>query len=397
MRALEVSHPSDLWQELARVGADPASWPVFAAKARLLVLKADDVSTAGANILKQVALTTGGDCAVHRGVASGRVRRSSVMLFGTVRQLEAVAGRLKAQPPCVSRLVPELERTLARRGTPKLILKLGRRSLDLARRTYFMGILNVTPDSFSDGGRYLAPEAAVEHALRMETEGADFIDIGAESTRPGSEPVPAREQLGRIVPVLRQLRRRSKAFLSVDTTSAGVAEAALDQGADMVNDVSAFRFDKKMARLVARRGVPCVLMHMQGRPGTMQRNPRYKDLMAEVYQFLADAVARAEESGISRTQVVVDPGLGFGKTREHNLEILRRLGELESLATAVLCGPSRKRFIGETLDLGVTERLEGTLAACVLAARAGADIVRVHDVRAAVRAIRLADAVGGRS
>ncbi len=396
MRALVLSHPSDLWQELARVGADPASWPVFAAKATLLALKADDISTAGANILKQVALAAGGDCAVHRNVASGRIRRSSVILFGTQRQLEAIALRLRAQPPCVSRLVPELEQVLARVRGSKLILKFGRHRLDLVRRTYVMGILNVTPDSFSDGGRYLTPEAAIEHALEMEAEGADFIDIGAESTRPGSEPVPAHEQLNRILPVLKQLRPRSKAFLSVDTTSARVAEAALDQGVDMVNDVSAFRFDKKMARLVAQRGVPCVLMHMRGRPKTMQHSPRYKDLMAEVYRFLSDAVARAEESGISRSQVIVDPGLGFGKTREHNLEILRRLGELKSLATAVLCGPSRKRFIGETLDLGVTERLEGTLAACVVAARAGANIVRVHDVKPTVRAVRLADAVDGR-
>ncbi len=396
MRALAVFHPSDLWQELARVGTDPASWPIFAAKVRLLVLKADDISTAGANILKQVALAAGGDCAVHRSVASGRVRRSNALLFGTPRQLEAIACRLRTQPPCASRLAPEIEQTIARLSAPQLVLKLGRRTLDLARRTRVMGILNVTPDSFSDGGRYLAPTAAVEHALRMESEGADFIDIGAESTRPGSEPVPAREQLERILPVLRQLRQRSKVPVSVDTMSARVAEAALDSGADMVNDVSALRFDPKMARLVARRGVPCVLMHMQGRPKTMQRNPRYRDLMAEIVQFLVDAVARAEKSGVSRSQVIVDPGLGFGKTTEHNLEVLRRLSELRSIGTAVLCGPSRKRFIGETLELGVTERLEGTLAACVLAVRAGANIIRVHDVKAATRAVRLTDAVEGR-
>ncbi len=395
MRALDVSHPSDLWQELARVGADPASWPVFAAKSRSFVLKAEDISTAGANILKQVALAAGGDCAVHRSVASGRVRRSDVILFGTARQLEAVAARLKAQPPCVARLVPELKQALVVLRAPKLLVKFGRRSLDLARRTHVMGILNVTPDSFSDGGRYLAPAAAVEHALEMEAEGADFIDIGAESTRPGSCPVPDREQLARLLPVLAQLRRRTRVLVSVDTTSARVAEAALDEGADMVNDISAFRFDQKMARLVARRSVPCVLMHMQGRPRTMQRNPRYRDLMAEVHRFLADALARAVQAGVRRTQVIVDPGLGFGKTREHNLEILRRLAELRSLGTAVMCGPSRKRFIGETLDLGVTERLEGTAAACVIAVRAGANIVRVHDVRPVVRAVRMADAVGG--
>jgi dihydropteroate synthase len=395
VRALETSLASDLRQELSGVGADPASWPVFAAKARALAFSVRGLSTAGANILKQVALVSGGDCAVHRDVASGRARRSDAVLFCTPRQLDAVIERLKVQPECAARFGPELARIRDRLAGPARVIRLGRRTIDLGRRTHVMGILNVTPDSFSDGGRFLSPAAAVEHGRAMAGAGADFIDVGAESTRPGSEPVPAREQVARLEPVLEGLRRHVRVPISVDTTSARVAEAALDLGADMVNDVSAFRFDRRMARLVARRGVPCVLMHMQGRPRTMQRRPAYADLMDEVHGFLADALERGERAGVCRSQMIVDPGIGFGKTREQNLELVRRLAELRSLGTAVLCGPSRKRFIGETLGLGVAERQEGTLAACVMAARGGADIVRVHDVAPAVRALRMADAIAG--
>jgi dihydropteroate synthase len=258
-----------------------------------------------------------------------------------------------------------------------------------------MGILNVTPDSFSDGGRFLDPESAITHALEMESEGADFIDVGAESTRPGACPVPAKEQLRRLVPVLRVLGSKLRCPISVDTTSARVAEAALDAGASIVNDVSALRQDPSMSAIVARHRVPCILMHMKGRPRTMQNRPRYQDLMAEIHGFLADALARGEQAGIARSQMIVDPGIGFGKTLEHNLEILRRQSELESLGVPIMVGPSRKRFIGAVLDAEPEERLEGTIAACVLAARNGANILRVHDVKPVVRALRLADAIKG--
>jgi len=185
-----------------------------------------------------------------------------------------------------------------------------------------MGILNVTPDSFSDGGRFLEVSAALDHAVAMAEEGADFIDIGAESTRPGARPVPAKEQLARLVPVLRAVKKRVKLPVSVDTTSAAVAQAALREGADMVNDVSALAADSRMSAVVARFGVPCILMHMKGSPRTMQRSPKYGDLMAEITGFLAAALVRGEQAGIERTQMLVDPGIGFGKNVEHNLEIL---------------------------------------------------------------------------
>jgi dihydropteroate synthase len=227
----------------------------------------------------------------------------------------------------------------------------------------------------------------------MEADGADFVDIGAESTRPGALPVPPAEQLRRLRPVLRGLARRLSIPISVDTSSALVAEAALDDGAKLVNDVTALRGDRKMAALVARRKVPCILMHMKGRPRTMQKNPVYRDLLAEICDFLARAARAGEEAGIKPENILVDPGIGFGKTMEHNLEVLRRLGELKSLGRAIVVGPSRKRFLGMLLGTEPGERLEGTLAACVVASRNGANVVRVHDVKQVVRALKVADAV----
>ncbi|MBM3313895.1 dihydropteroate synthase, partial [candidate division WOR-3 bacterium] len=359
----------------------------------LLSVKLDGLSTAAANILKQTALVCGGDCAVHRGIVSGRVRKSDVALFIGLRQLPALLDRLARQPECVARLAPELAELSRRVQSPTLAVKLGQRALDLGARARVMGVLNVTPDSFSDGGRFLAPQAALEQAVALAEAGADFIDIGAESTRPGARPVCADEQLNRLGPVLPAVKKRVKIPLSIDTTSAAVAEWALQEGAELVNDVSAFGGDSGMSAVVARARVPCILMHMRGRPRSMQRSPRYQDLMAEICGFLAAAMERGQQAGIERGQMLVDPGIGFGKLLAHNLEILRRLPELGTLGAPIVVGPSRKRFIGDVLGLAPEERLEGTIAACVHAAANGASILRVHDVRPVARALRLAEAI----
>jgi dihydropteroate synthase len=397
VRLLSIANQADLQQELTRVGADPLSWPIFRAKSRVIAVKVDGLSTAAANILKQTVLACGGDCAVNRAIVSGRVRQTDAVLFATNRQLRALVDRLTSQPECVARLVPELVELSGRFLSPARIIKLGRKTVDLGRRTYVMGILNVTPDSFSDGGRFLEPSAALDHAVKMAEEGADFIDIGAESTRPGSRSVPTKEQLVRLLPVLRTVKKRVRVPVSVDTSSALVAQAALREGADIVNDISALNCDRRMAAVVARAEVPCILMHMKGRPRTMQENPEYSDLMAEVTGFLSAALERGEAAGIERTQMLIDPGIGFGKTVAHNLEILRRLAELESLGVPIVVGPSRKRFIGAVSDSPPGERLEGTIAACVLAAASGANVLRVHDVKPVVKALKLADAVELRS
>ncbi|MHC4247561.1 MAG: dihydropteroate synthase [Planctomycetota bacterium] len=266
--------------------------------------------------------------------------------------------------------------------------------LRLSERVHVMGILNVTPDSFSDGGLHADPDAALEAALRMVEEGADIIDVGGESTRPGAPEVPADEEVRRVVPVIERVRARTDVPISIDTRKAPVARAALDAGADIVNDVSALRDDPGLAALSAERECPVVLMHMKGTPRTMQADPRYEDVGAEVREFLGGALARAEAAGVARERTIVDPGIGFGKTLEHNLALVNRLDELAALGRPVLIGASRKSFIGKTLSLdSPSDRLEGTLAVTALAVERGARIVRVHDVEANVRVVRMAEAV----
>jgi dihydropteroate synthase len=253
-----------------------------------------------------------------------------------------------------------------------------------------MGILNVTPDSFSDGGAHAGAAAAVEHGLRMAEDGADFIDVGGESTRPGALPVPEDEELRRVIPVIEALASAVRVPLSVDTRNAAVASRALDSGAVIVNDVSGLRHDPRMAGAIGSRGASAVVMHMRGTPSTMQDDPRYDDLAGEIMEFFRERLRAAAGAGIR--QVILDPGIGFGKTVEHNLEILGRLREFSALGYPVMVGPSRKSFIGSILGLPVGERLEGTIGAAVAAAMNGANILRVHDVRAVARAVRVAEA-----
>ena len=280
-------------------------------------------------------------------------------------------------------------------------LEWGRHTLELGRRTCVMGVVNVTPDSFSDGGRFLNPAAAVAQGLRLAVEGADIIDVGGESTRPFSEAVSAEEEIRRVVPVIAELAGRIRAPISIDTTKAAVARRALEAGAAMVNDIAALRFDPGLAGVAAEFGVPVILMHMRGEPRTMQVTPRYDDLVGEIYSFLQEAAAAAERQGISRSRVIVDPGIGFGKTPEHNLQLIRRLPEFAGLDLPLLVGPSRKSFIRRLVkpegekdvspDLPAVET--GTQAAVAASIFNGAHIVRVHDVANTVATVKVVDAI----
>lgn len=269
--------------------------------------------------------------------------------------------------------------------------------LSLGGRTLVMGVLNVTPDSFSDGGRYVAPAAAINRAEQMAAEGADLIDIGGESTRPGAEEVPAAEQLRRVLPVIEGLRSRQFALpISIDTRSAAVAEAALAAGADIVNDVSGLTHDAAMTELVIRTGAPLVLMHMRGTPATMQAHARYSNITYDLQMELGERLASAEEAGVDMSRVIVDPGIGFGKTSEHNWAILRGLAALHEFDRPLLVGVSRKRFIRE--QLGVQEPTAaafGTAAAVAACCMAGAQIVRVHDVREMRQVVDICAAIIG--
>lgn len=272
-------------------------------------------------------------------------------------------------------------------------LRLRDRELELGKRTLVMGVLNVTPDSFSDGGLYLDPKRAEERAWEMVEEGADIIDIGGESTRPGAEPLPLEEELRRVMPVLEALGSRFPVPISIDTYKAKVAEEALKAGASIVNDISGLGFDQEMAEVVARYGAALVLMHIKGTPKDMQLNPTYEDLMGEIKAYLRERIERAERAGVKPEAIIVDPGIGFGKRLEHNLEIFRRMKELEELGKPILIGPSRKRFIGEILGVDTGQRLYGTLAAVAFSVIQGAHIVRVHDVRPCRQLVDVIDAI----
>jgi len=269
----------------------------------------------------------------------------------------------------------------------------GGRRIEWGRRTLVMGILNITPDSFSDGGRYFSPTAALAGARLLLEEGADILDVGGESTRPGSEPVSAVEEMERVLPVIAALRQNFDCPLSVDTWKADVAGEALAAGADIINDISGLSFDERMAGVIARSGAGVVIMHTRGTPRDMQKDPHYKDVTGEVGEWLARQVELALAAGVQREQIVIDPGLGFGKRLEDNYTLLRELGRLGELELPILTGPSRKSFIGRILDLPPADRVEGTAAAVTAAILNGARIVRVHDVRAIRRAALIADAV----
>ena len=266
--------------------------------------------------------------------------------------------------------------------------------LDLSGEPLIMGVLNVTPDSFSDGGKYIQRDAAVKRGLEMMAQGADIIDVGGESTRPSSGPVEAQEQIDRVIPVIEKLAGRGDKPVSIDTSSSAVARRALAAGASMVNDVSAGRADEQMFELLAEAGCPVVLMHMLGTPADMQAEPRYEDVVGEIAAFLARAVDRAMAAGVHRDRVIIDPGIGFGKTLEHNLEILCKLGELSCLNRPILVGTSRKSFIGRVLGVeSPAQRIWGTAATVAMAVAAGVHILRVHDVAQMAQVARMAYAV----
>ncbi|MBM4128761.1 MAG: dihydropteroate synthase [Nitrospira sp.] len=267
-------------------------------------------------------------------------------------------------------------------------------SLDFSKKTYIMGILNVTPDSFSDGGLYFDRTKAIKRAFQIIEEGADMIDIGGESTRPGSEPITIDEELRRTIPVIEVLAGNIKIPISIDTYKSEVAKKALDAGASMVNDISGLRFDPLMADVVSMYGVPVVVMHIKGTPRDMQQNPVYEALIPEIMDYLRTSIHIAEQSGIPGDRIIVDPGIGFGKTFDHNLEIINNLQEFTLLEKPILIGPSRKAFIGKILgDVPAQERIEGTIAAVAICVMKGANIVRVHDIREIAKVVKVVDAI----
>ncbi|MCJ7563914.1 MAG: dihydropteroate synthase [Candidatus Aminicenantes bacterium] len=275
----------------------------------------------------------------------------------------------------------------------EFIFQTNGRTYHLGRRTWLMGIVNVTPDSFYDGGLYMDPDKAVAHGLAMAAEGADILDVGGESSRPSSDPVPADEERRRLVPVVAGLRKQTKALISADTTKFEVAEAALDAGADIINDISSFNLDPRILLLAAKKDAGFILMHMKGMPKTMQVQPYYDDVVGEIRAFLAEKIEIARAYGLQKENVIIDPGIGFGKRHQDNLVLLNSLDAFSGLGRPILIGVSRKSFIGKILNAPPEDRLEGTIAASIVSIVHGAHILRVHDVKAVKRAVLVAEAI----
>jgi dihydropteroate synthase len=392
-RILLIASAEDAAREMARIGVCEGGIDAMRGKARTLVIKIVDAGVPAAHVLKQQMLSIGGDAAVARDVITHRVDSTDVLIMGTVNQIRELAQKLAWQPfglpELGERIVGLLDTLDAGTGS---VLKAREHELPVGRRTHVMGILNITPDSFSDGGNYLRPTAALDRALVMVEEGADIIDVGGQSSRPGAAPVSEQEELDRAIPVIERVHEEWPGPISIDTYRDAVAQAAIAAGASIVNDITALTADPLLAQTVAETGAACVLMHMRGTPADMQRNPVYGDLIGEITYFLSAAIDRAKAAGVGTDHIVVDPGIGFGKTTEHNLAILRRLPELAVLGRPILVGPSRKSFIGNVLDVPVEDRVEGTVATAAYAVAQGASLVRVHDVRPVARAVRMIDA-----
>jgi dihydropteroate synthase len=386
---------SEAKAELAAIHVSSQGVEVMAPKAVGTTIKLTGVRVGAANILKQEMLAIGADAAVARGVVDGKVDTSDVILLGNPDKIRKLIHRLDYQTIFGLPKIQEFLRSVLPLMEDVLEWSLPCRGRELhLPPTHIMGIVNVTPDSFSDGGKYLDPDKAVEHARELIDAGADILDLGAESTRPGSEPVDEATQIARLIPVITAIRTFSDIPLSVDTTRAAVIHAALDAGADILNDVSALRDDPAMTSLLASHlDVPVVLMHMQGVPRTMQEQPRYTDVLDEVLTFFAERIDYCALNGIDPQRIILDPGIGFGKTTEHNLVLLKHCRELMSLGRPVMIAHSRKRFIDAILHLPPERRDNATLAVSAYAATNGIPLVRVHDVRAHREALTVLSAV----
>ena len=395
-RVLEAETLSDIARELERTESDPEGVAIMTRKGRVYPVRLEGVSLKAAPLLKQETLSVGADSAHARGVADHSVATTSVVILATWGQYQRLLPKLKRQPFRLAEAAEEIDRALRAyvARSPRTI-RGPHRSFVVGDRPRVLGVVNVTPDSFSDGGLHLDAKAAVAHAERLVDEGAEMIDIGGESTRPGATPVSPEAEWARVAPVLAGLSGRLSVPISVDTRHAEVAERAVDAGADVVNDVEGLR-SEAMRRAVAKSGAAAIVMHMRGNPTTMRADLAYADLRGEVFAQLAAATDRAVEEGVPAEKILVDPGLGFGKSAEQSLELLFHVGELKSLGYPVVLGASRKSFLGWVLgNHEPARRLEAGIAAAVVAAERGVALVRTHDVGPTVRALALVRAAQG--
>ncbi len=379
-RLLAIATPAEAGRELNRVMVDAAGIARMASRMFTRCVHLSELRWHQAKILKREILLLGGEAAMASSAVADGIDGINLILIGTDEQLQQLCSKLMQQSFELPALAAELEVLLANASVSPKSWKTARRELALTR-PLIMGILNVTPNSFSDGNRFFDPGHAIDRALEMVEQGADIIDIGGESTRPGAEPVETAEELRRVIPVLKELDGKIACAISIDTWKSRVAREALAAGAEIINDISGFTFDGEMAALAASTGAGAVLMHTRGTPDVMHKDTRYDDLLGEITNGLKSSVQLAETAGVERSRLAVDPGIGFAKDAAANLEVLRRLREFQCLGLPILSGTSRKSFIGTTLGRDTGDRSYGTAATVALAIANGAAILRVHDVR----------------
>lgn len=394
MKVIKIRNLEETAAIFKKIGVDPYGIDAMASKTINVNILIENQPCKIANVIKQEMLSIGGDAAVARGSVSCSVPVSDILITGTIKQIMALAKKIEKQPFGLNLIARDMSEILVNISRNEYIWKTSRRKLTLGNKTLIMGILNVTPDSFSDGGLFYSPQKAVEQGLQMAAQSADIIDIGGESTRPGARSVTAAVELKRVLPVIESLVKQVKIPISIDTKKAQVAREAIAAGAEIVNDISALNGDKKMAETIKKTGAAVVLMHMRGAPQNMQKgNLAYADIMGEIIAYLKKSSEKALKAGIERDCLVIDPGIGFGKTREDNYKIIKNLYELKGLGMPVMVGTSRKSFIGKVTGGEPGERIEGTAATVAASIMNGGHIVRVHDVAAMKKVVAIADAI----
>ena len=392
IRCLHIPDAREAIYQMRGVGVDATGLKLMKGKTLHFNFRMEGIDPRTANLLKQEMLSLGGDAALDRTGLDCSAKSTDAILMGTQKQFEKLILKLDQYPDLQPLAVPFKE-TFKNISRTRYSIRCRKRTFILGKRTLLMGVLNVTPDSFSDGGLYFDKGKSIAQGLRMVEEGADLLDIGGESTRPGSKPLELDEELRRIIPVIEVLAKEVDVPISIDTYKSTIAQKAIEAGAEMINDISGLHFDESLARVAAEEDVPLVLMHIRGTPETMQNDVHYDSLFSEILLSLKDSIQKAESAGLDPQQIIIDPGIGFGKTIDHNLLIIKNLFEFRILGKPILLGTSRKSFIGKILNANATDRLEGTLSTIAIGVLNGAHIIRCHDVLQAKKVIAVADAI----
>lgn len=394
MNVIKIKNLEDAVSIFKKIGVDPYGIDAMASKTININILLESQPCKVANIIKQEMLSVGGDAAVARGSVACSVPASDILIMGTIKQILAMVIKIEKQPFGLNSIAANIRELLQNISQKEYILKTFRREIQLGKKTLIMGILNVTPDSFSDGGLFYSQQRAIERGLQMVDEGADIIDIGGESSRPGAASVSANTELKRVLPVIGRLVKQIKIPISIDTKKAQVARLAVGAGAEIVNDISALHADKKMTKTVKDTGAAVILMHMRGNPQNMQKgNLVYNNLMAEIADYLKESSEKALREGIEKDRLVIDPGIGFGKTPDDNYKIVKNLSRLQVLGMPIMVGTSRKSFLGKVTGGEPGERMEGTAATVAAAIMNGCHIIRVHDVAVMKKVAVVTDAI----